>query len=225
MKSTELTPAVKATIKKNWKSKNRISSELVAYLILTKNNETIEKSFRTSKCKNSYNKTSLVHALLNIDIEKILNDLLINTNLTINQTKEIKDYMKHNITKLLLSHLGKMNTDPIYKANRIVFKNYWKRYVKTKKMNNVSFLLFTLLNKDNILKNLNKAFPAVKNENKKYIYAYNNKSENSGLMRVTEQCRSLPSVYYRLLNYNLQKTVLTKILPNLHSTIIYEEKK
>lgn len=225
MKNLELTPALKATIKTNWKSKNRTSSDLVAYLILTKNNDTIEKSFRTSRCKSSYNKTSLVHALLNIDIENVSNDFLNNSELTTRQIKEIKDYMNYRITKLLLSHLGKMNIDPIYKINRGIFKNYWKKYIKTKNMNNVSFLIFTLINKDDILKNLKKAFPAVKNENKKYSYSYDEKSENTGLMTVCNECRSLPSVYYRLLNYNLQKTVLRKILPNLHFTLIYEEKK
>lgn len=225
MKNTELTPAVKTIIKNNWKSKKRTSSELIVYLLLTKNNSVIEKSFKSSKSKTSYEKLSLVNALLNINIENILNDLLYNSDLTKNEVRAINDYMKYCVTYLLLSHLGKINMNPIYRISRLNFKNHWVKYAKAKRTNNVSFLIFTLLNKDNILESLKKAFPAVINKNKEYCYNYNQNMKHAGLMKTTNECRTLPSLYYRLLGYNLQKSVLMKVIPNLYSTLIYEEKK
>lgn len=225
MKSINLTPAVKANIKNNWKSKKRTSSELIVYLLLTKNNTAVEKSFKSSKSKTCYEKIALVNSLLNINIENILNDLLYNIDLTKNEVRAINDYMKYCVTYLLLSHLGKINMNPIYRISRMNFKNHWVKYAKAKRTNNVSFLIFTLLNKDNILDSLKKAFPAVINENKEYFYTYNHKMKYAGLMRVTDECRTLPSPYYRLLGYNLQKAVLTKVIPNLYSTLTYEEKK
>lgn len=227
MKNITISPAIKSIIKNNWKSKNNSSSELVIYLLLTRKKaiEVIEKSFLFSKNKNSYKKTSLIQALLNLNIDSSLSFLLKDCEYNNIQIKYIKDYVNFNITHLLLDHLGKINIDPIYKTSRNNFKNYWKINAKNKNIDNVSFLMFTLLNKNNIWGNLKKAFPQVTNKNKQYYYAYNESTTYAGLMKTLDNCRNLPLKYNRVLGYNMRKAILMKVLSNLYSTLTYEEKK